>query len=300
MSVNYLIEINGLDEWELGNPLPATAYKVMRKLLYLANKQRFPEKIKVSNSLLCSLVGCTEKSLITARQTLIQRGLIEYTGKKQHTPVYTILYFSNRSIYNCNNSSINGGINNSINDGINGGIDGSIDDRRYINKTRDTKQGNPEEDMTSTNLGADAPEGGYSNVYTPLHYPSSQQPMVGVHTRPRQGQSIDKAFPPRKGTLSKDDAYAFLALKNCLEMPHMQQMYGDNLELMQQITESDYYPLDLVFHAIEKTWERNRKYPNPLDNPAAYTIKLLDDWKQQGWTKHEQVEEAKDNWFLYG
>lgn len=88
MSVNYLIEINALDDWELTHPLSATAYKVMRKLLYLANKERFPEKITVANTVLMSLVGCSEDSLIKARNQLIQAGLLTYKGQKKATPLY--------------------------------------------------------------------------------------------------------------------------------------------------------------------------------------------------------------------
>lgn len=100
MSVNYLIEINALDDWELTHPLSANAYKVMRKLLYLANKERFPERISVANTVLMSLVGCSEDSLIKARNQLIQAGLIAYKGQKKVTPIYTICYFSNNPAYN--------------------------------------------------------------------------------------------------------------------------------------------------------------------------------------------------------
>ena len=100
MSVNYLIEINALDDWELTHPLSATAYKVLRKLLYLANKERFPEKITVPNGVLMSLAGCSEDSLIKARNQLIQYGLISYKGQKKVTPVYMIAYFSNNPAYN--------------------------------------------------------------------------------------------------------------------------------------------------------------------------------------------------------
>ena len=100
MSVNYLIEINALDDWELTHPLSANAYKVMRKLLYLANKERFPEKMSVANTVLMSLVGCSEDSLIKARNQLIQAGLIAYKGQKKVTPIYTICYFSHNPVYN--------------------------------------------------------------------------------------------------------------------------------------------------------------------------------------------------------
>ena len=100
MSVNYLIEIDALDDWEMTHPLYATAYKVMRKLQYLACKECFPEKISVPNTVLMTLVGCKEDALINARNNLIQAGLITYDGKKKKTPVYRIQYFSNNPVYN--------------------------------------------------------------------------------------------------------------------------------------------------------------------------------------------------------
>ena len=100
MSVNYLIEIDALDDWEMTHPLYATAYKVMRKLQYLANKEQFPERISVPNTVLMSIVGCSEDSLIKARNQLVQVGLIAYDGKKKRTPIYSLRYFSHNPVYN--------------------------------------------------------------------------------------------------------------------------------------------------------------------------------------------------------
>ena len=124
MSVNYLLEINALNDWELTNPIGDTAYKVLCKLYYLANKERFPEWIRVSNGMLMSLVGCSEKSLIAARNKLIQNGRIVYKGQKKLTPMYSIRYFSEDSKYNCKNSSYTGSYNGSINGSYNGSING--------------------------------------------------------------------------------------------------------------------------------------------------------------------------------
>ncbi len=96
MSVNYLVEINSLDDWELTHPLSETAYKLMRKLQYLANKERFPRTISVPNSMLIAMVGCSKDSLIRARNQLIQEGLIHYKGQKRLCPLYEIQYFSER------------------------------------------------------------------------------------------------------------------------------------------------------------------------------------------------------------
>ena len=96
MSVNYLIEINSLDDWELTHNLSATAYKLMRKLQYLANKERFPRTLSVSNSVLIGMVGCSKDGLIRAREQLIDAGLIRYRGHKRCCPQYELQYFSGR------------------------------------------------------------------------------------------------------------------------------------------------------------------------------------------------------------
>ncbi len=118
MSVNYLIEIDALDDWELTHPIPATAYKVMRKLQYLACKEQFPERISVPNTVLMSIVGCSEDSLIKARNQLVQVGLIAYDGKKKRTPVYSLRYFSHNPVYNSKFTSYQHGLKQGYEQGI--------------------------------------------------------------------------------------------------------------------------------------------------------------------------------------
>ena len=134
MGVNYLIEINALDDWELTHPLSATAYKVLRKLLYLANKERFPERISVPNGVLMSLTGCSEDSLIKARNQLIQYGLISYKGQKKITPVYMIAYFSNNPTYNSKLQGYEQGIKPGYEQGIKPGYEQGIKPGTYINQ----------------------------------------------------------------------------------------------------------------------------------------------------------------------
>lgn len=137
MSVNYIIEINALDDWELTHSLSATAYKVMRKLQYLANKERFPERISVANTVLMSLVGCSEDSLIKARNQLIQSGLIEYKGQKKITPVYTICYFSHNQIYNSKMQSYEQGIEQGIKQSYEQGIEQGIKQGTYNKQNKE-------------------------------------------------------------------------------------------------------------------------------------------------------------------
>lgn len=100
--------------------------------------------------------------------------------------------------------------------------------------------------------------------------------------------------------MTTEEAYAMIAVKTALDQPAVKAMYSDGARLMHEISESDYYPLDLVAYAISKTFDRNRLYPNPLGNAAAYTVKLLDDWKKQGFQTRQDVQEAKDDYYHYG
>lgn len=137
MCVNYMLEIIGLDDWELTHPLSATAYKLMRKLQYLANKERFPERMNVSNGLLMSMVGCSEDSLIKARNQLIQAGLIQYKGQKKLTPLYMIQYFSNNRAYNSKKTGFEQGMKQGFEQGIGAGDEQGT----YINKTIHSETG---------------------------------------------------------------------------------------------------------------------------------------------------------------
>ena len=50
MKVNYLLEINRLHRWEMTNPLKPAEFKLLMKLLDLANSQDFPEELRVTCS----------------------------------------------------------------------------------------------------------------------------------------------------------------------------------------------------------------------------------------------------------
>lgn len=159
MSVNYLYEINALNDWELCHPLSATAYKVLLKLYHLANKERFPERMTVPNRVLMSMTGCSEDSLIKARNQLIQSGRIEYKGQKKLTPLYMIQYFSmNNPVYNSDFQSIEQRIKQGIEQGIKHGIEQGIEHGTYINKTilKESKENNADIYTQTTNTDADA------------------------------------------------------------------------------------------------------------------------------------------------
>lgn len=275
MSVNYMIEINGLDDWELTHPLSATAYKVLRKLLYLANKERFPERIPVPNRLLMSMVGCSEDSLIKARNQLIQYGLITYKGQKKLTPLYGINYFSNNPVYNPKIQSYEQGIEQGYEQGIEQGYEQGIKQGTYINKTkgeeRKREETQEEEEDGSTDNMQDGPAGA-ARLYTP---------------RARRLTGAERSY---RETLEQ-------WMQGNLEL---KRTYGRSLAVIEAMLESDRYPLDLVGRAMEMTLQRNRRYAAPLGSPIAYTQTLLEDWEAQGYRTIEDLQEGKEDWALYG
>lgn len=287
MDVNYLTEINGLDDWEFGNPLSATAYKVMRKLLMLANRQRFPERIPVSNTSLCFLVGCTEKSLIAARQQLIQRGLIEYRGKKKQTPVYTIHYFSLNPRYNRKNYSYGGGIEGGIEGSMGGGYAGGTS----INNTYGWMERSTDDEEDNGNIPPEIPQEDRTIGNTPLLHPFPAHPSEGVH-----GQSREPVFPPRNRELTGREMAEYAALRSYLDQPAVAALFGRKHAMMRQLADSDAYPLELVGYAMSKARQRNEKYPQPLDDPAEYAITLLNDWKSNGLHTVADVQEWRGDW----
>lgn len=286
MNVNYLTEIIRLDEWELTHPLSPTAYKVMRKLYHLANFERFPEWIKVPNPTLMALVGCTETTLAAARMTLINMDLIDYKKKgkgKGATLWYRIHYFSLNPLYNHKNQGNNAGEND-------GETHGQI-----INKTKGCigEILDDEDDLDNDNDGIPADD--RLTRPSPLHNPFPVQPTVGVNGRART--DARPLYPPRTRRLTDVEWGVYDGLVQSLTWPDRLKLFGSNAALMLQIFNSDRFPLELVAEAMTRTVQRDGKFAQPLMNPVAYTLKLLEDWESRGFRTVRDINEAKDNYW---
>ena len=296
MSVNYLIEIIRMDEWEFSHPISATAYKLMHKLLSLANMERFPEWIKIPNSRLTAMVGCTESTLTAARLTLIQEGLIDYKKKgkgKGATCWYKIHYFSLRPGYYSKNYGNNAGENNGENHSENTGENHS--ENAGQNKTKGT-MGKPVEDEDDLYDNDTIPAEDRTIGNTPFQYPPSVQSSVGVNGRAREANKV--LYPPRDRKLDIIEQAVYDNLVRSLTWPEYLELFGSNAALMLQIMGSDRFPLELVAEAMKRTVDRNKKFANPLVNPVAYTLKLLEDWESKGFRTVRDINEAKDNYWI--
>ena len=148
--------------------------------------------------------------------------------------------------------------------------------------------GNEEEEDSDNNRPLTGAPG-----ITPLHNPSPTLPNVDD----LQGRGL---FPPRTRNLAGPETWGYGAAIAFLQESDIQKMYGSGLKIIESILDSDAFPLSLVGYAMDKTYQRNRMYPEPLGNPAAYTIRLLNDWKAQGFKTPEDVQESKDDWMHFG
>lgn len=304
MSVNYLIEINGLDDWELTHPIPATAYKFMRKLQYLANKERFPERITVSNGLLMSMIGCSEDSLIKARNWLIQAGLIAYKGQKKLTPIYTIRYFSQNPVYNSKLQSYEQGIKRGNEQGNGRGIERGNEQGTYINKTkgnesRENLRRSDEDTATTINASPeDEPMG--SSL---LRYRSYTNKPLLVQERTRalntDERQISEVFPPRTQPLTMREGRELMSIQAFLDInADAGELFAERRKVLDTILASSRFPMELVSEAISMTVTRNSRYP--LDNPVAYMLKLLFDWEERDIGTVAELRDSKDDWWDRG
>lgn len=95
MSVNYLEQINGFQRWKEVNPLPASAIALWYELLATCNKAGWPEEFTVRNAVIQASAGLSRKQFDSARQMLIDMGLIRYKKSQRVNSAgkYSMNYF---------------------------------------------------------------------------------------------------------------------------------------------------------------------------------------------------------------
>lgn len=291
MGVNYLVEINALDDWELTHPLNPTAYKVMRKLLYLANKERFPERMNVPNTVLMSIVGCSEDSLAKARNQLIQAGLIVYKGQKKITPLYTIRYFSHNPTRNPKMAGYEQGYEQGIEQGNKRGYEQGIEQGTYINKTKgnEPKENKLESDEDGTAAAGVRARGGDCDEMPVRH----RARRLNVSE-----DRIDAVFPLRARPLTPMEQQQLSAIQVYLAQPDVNALVRARMPVVNRILNSGRFPLELMGEALVSTVKRDKNYA--LDNPVAYMLTLLFDWEERGIATAQELRESKDDWWERG
>lgn len=260
MKVNYLLEINRLHRWEMTNPLKPAEFKLLMKLLDLANSQDFPEELRVTTSLLKGLMGCSESSLLRARAQLIESGRISCRAHQSEATIYAINYFSIANPAFCatgewpderpegsSDGSPDGSCDGSSEGSLEGSPDGSCDGENRINATdlavssiiRKTKPNQTKPDQTDEEVyptieeGARAASGKENRLREMAAY------IVGTHP----------AFAAERD--------AFLAL-----------------------IQDRRYDARAVMEALDRTEKRCERAD--LASPRAYFVALLADWRNRG------------------
>jgi len=101
--VEYIRELNAFDDWLETNPLDAITQTLWYRLMALANKCGWPEWFTVANiTLQAKLGGISKATLNKHRQTLVDKGRIEYKSQgKQKAGKYRIISLGSKFKPHC-------------------------------------------------------------------------------------------------------------------------------------------------------------------------------------------------------
>ncbi|MEK3987435.1 DnaD domain protein [Paenibacillus sp. FSL K6-3166] len=96
--MDFADEMTAFTDWLETNPLEPSAQTLLVHLMVIANKSGYPEWFAVTNPLLQAKVGISENSLTKHRNTLIQKGRIEYKNQgKQQAGKYRLTFFTSNN-----------------------------------------------------------------------------------------------------------------------------------------------------------------------------------------------------------
>jgi DnaD/phage-associated family protein len=97
--MNYLKEINAFNDWLLLNSLSTGAIALWYQIMAINNKAGWAEEFTVANLTLQSLTGLSRQGLERARNSLVQKGLIEYKkGTSNKAGKYKVISFECKKI----------------------------------------------------------------------------------------------------------------------------------------------------------------------------------------------------------
>lgn len=121
--MDYVQEMLAFTDWLETNPLDSSAQTLWFHLLIIANKSGSPEWFAVANPLLQAKVGISEKSLSKHRNTLVQKGLIDYKNQgKQQAGKYRINSLTEHLTVNF---TVNRGVKGAVKHTVKGAVKGS-------------------------------------------------------------------------------------------------------------------------------------------------------------------------------
>lgn len=121
--MDYMKEMLAFTDWLETNPLEPSAQTLWFHLMVIANKSGYPEWFAVTNPLLQAKVGISEKSLSKHRNTLVQKGLIDYKNQgKQQAGKYRINSLTEHLTVNF---TVNRGVKGAVKHTVKGAVKGS-------------------------------------------------------------------------------------------------------------------------------------------------------------------------------
>lgn len=117
--MDFADEMTAFTNWLETNPLEPSAQTLLMHLMVIANKSGYPEWFAVTNPLLMAKVGISENSLTKHRNTLIQKGRIEYKNQgKQQAGKYRLIFFTS-------NIAVKGEVKGEVKYAVKGEVKGS-------------------------------------------------------------------------------------------------------------------------------------------------------------------------------
>lgn len=117
--MDFAEEMTAFTDWLETNPLEPSAQTLLVHLMVIANKSGYPEWFAVTNPLLQAKVGISENSLTKHRNTLIQKGRIEYKNQgKQQAGKYRLNFFTS-------NNAVKGEVKAAVKYEVKGEVKGS-------------------------------------------------------------------------------------------------------------------------------------------------------------------------------
>lgn len=275
--VNYVREHERFIEYAADERLTVAEMALWEALFHIMNARAtgsvWPDGfIRITNKRVLTYCPVKFDTMAAARNRLKQRGLIDFVpGDVNHSPMYKMNYFyPENDSYSKNWDSLGDKMGNRTGDSMGERLGDKTGDN-IINYT-----GN--EDITIP--------------------PEEDNPTTEEIARAQASE----LYPKRERALTRKEEIALASVLSWLDYAkNVRQMYGEyGMALIMAMLESDRFTIDLVIYAMEKTIERNERYEFALDNPIAYTQKLLQDWESRGFKTREDVQESKDDWGHFG
>lgn len=166
--MDFADEMTAFTDWLETNPLEPSAQTLLVHLMVIANKSGYPEWFAVTNPLLQAKVGISENSLTKHRNTLIQKGRIDYKNQgKQQAGKYRLIFFTS-------NNAVKGEVKHAVKHEVKGEVKGSA----LLRSFKDLNSSS-----ASSSASPDNP--GYESFYT------AHERVFGFPCNPIQSRNLN-------------------------------------------------------------------------------------------------------------